>query len=281
MKELGTLFRPEQYALPDEGCVLEDSVVAHDFFADYFGNDGLVFLGNITLASLKTRFLPVWLYFLPQTGKITSISPVFKMDNPDSFNDLRIFKTKVIDDETYFYWNSRLHAATFTSTGEIAIRSVRCILNVKDMQFIAELDGSAEIEDIYPVKLYQESTGKFLGVCWALETENAYWYETVCSDDDQFMDKIDVHDTVSYPINIGERVIIGGDYFFCRYEKEFSTCFVKTNFKASEKDRERENLILPPKEPEPFVPRLKVVRCDKNVLKKDKELRIIKFTPKL
>lgn len=283
MKELGTLFRPEQYAKPDEKCVLEDSVIAYDFFKDFHGPGGIVFLATVELTNLQVHFLPVWLYFLPKTERIISISPVFKVDKPGFFDDHKIFQPKVVDDETYFYWNCRLHAATFTSTGEMAIRGVRCILNAKDMQFIAELDDNANIEDIYPVRLYCESTGKFLGVCWALETESAFWYESVCSDDDHFMDKVDVHDTCSYPINIGEMVIIGGDYYFCRYEKDGGTCFVKTNFKASEQDRERENLVVPPQEPKPFVPKLKIAHNAHDVIKKKEDSRgkIVKLTPKI
>ena len=281
MKELGTLFRPEQYASPDESCVLEDSAVAYDFFTDFFEPNGLVFFIGLYLASLKTKLLPAWAYVLPHSDKIISISPAFQLSESERSMDLTITQKKLVDDELYFYWNGKLHAATFTSTGEMAIRGVRCILNVKDMQFVAEMNDKTHIEDIYPVRLYQESTGKFLCICWALETEDAYWYESVCSDDDHFIDKVDVHDTVSYPINIGEEVIIGGDYYFCRYEHDWGgTCFVKTNFKATDKDRERENLILPPKKPEPFVPRLKVVRCDEKVIKKENKPTIVKLTPK-
>ena len=264
MNDLGYVIRPEQYARVDNECVLSDSVVALDFFKDFYPEQGVVFLAFFYLAKVKDPFLPVWVYFIPKEEKIIAAAPVFKCDTFSEMSSMPITKTKLLEDECYFYWNNQLYAAVFTSTGETVIRHVRCILSNRDMLNVAGLDESIEIEDVFPVNLYNLEDGRFLSVCWMLETENACWYETVCSDDDARIDKIDVHKTFSHPININERVIIGDDIYFCRYNENFGIYFDKTNFKATEKDRAELTLPPPPRvktkeESEPPRPKLKII----------------------
>ena len=282
MKELGYLYSPEQYAQPDDSCMLEDSTIAHAFFADFYGDDGKVFLGELTLANLKMKFMPAWVYYLPKSEKNIAIVPIFRINNPAISQTFTIVKCKILHEETYFYWNSKLHAATFTSTGELAIRGIRAILSIQDMRFVAEMDEKRQIEEIYPVKLYDGRDGKFLAVCWRLETQTAYWYETVCSDDDEFMDRIPVNEVISYPINIGETVIIGGYFYICAYDKDFLTHFEKMPFKASEQDIMKEHIILPPKKTEasPKV-KMKVLLCNKQEKRQEQTSKIISFEPKI
>jgi len=245
MKELGDVFQPEQYAQVDEDCILSDSVVALDFFHDFYEKEGRVLLGFFSLASLKDNFLPVWLYFLPKENKIVAAAPIFKVDNFDEVADNQITKTHIADSEMFFYWNTHLYASAYTSTGETIIRRIRCILSIRDMANIASLDAHINVNDVYPVKLYAEEDGRFLAVCWAIEAnKNLYWYETVCADDDEIIDHIDANKTVSYPINIGETVILGDRFFKCAYMDSFGIYFDMTPVVATEKDRIKENIPL-------------------------------------
>lgn len=246
MKNLGSVYQPDQYASSDEECILSDSLVALDFFKDFYKQEGLVFLSFFHLASTEHPSLPVWVYVDVKKGSIVAAAPVFKLNDTQTIADLAFIDAKLVEDEIFFYWKDHLYANAFTSTGEIIVRRIRCILCDKDMWGIAELDKDVQIDSIYPVKLYAEDDGRFLAVCWAIEAnQNQMWYETVCADDDKYIDHVDVNKTVSYPINIGEKVILGDDFYGCHFNQNFGTYFEKTPIKALPMDRQRENIPLP------------------------------------
>ena len=62
MKELGFIPNPEQYVSAADLLLTEDSIDAADFFEEYYGTGGVVFLCNITFNLLKYPVLP----FCPQ-----------------------------------------------------------------------------------------------------------------------------------------------------------------------------------------------------------------------
>jgi len=287
--ELGSVNRPEQYARVDDECILSDSLTARDFFKDFYSQDGIAFLAILHLASTKVSFLPVWVYFDPKIEKIVAAAPVFKIDSLPEISHLPISKAQMLDDETLFYWKDHLYSSAYTSTGETVVRRIRCLLSVRDMISVAEMDTTKEIDDVYPVKLYAIEDGRFLAACWAIEAnENCCWFETICADDEKYIDNVDVHKTFFYPININERVILGDDIYLCRYTDEFGIFMDKTSFKATEADRTRE--ALPPPagkkhvEPEPPRPKLKIIFNKDEAEKKEASSggkgRIIALTPR-
>jgi len=279
---LGYVVQPEQYAMVDDDCVLADSIAARKFFKQYTDIDGLIFLGSLYYATLQNAFMPVWLLVNVKTTKILAAVPIFRINNIDFYDGLQVTKTTVISHDTYFYWNRQLYAVVFTSTGEMIIRKVRCILSASDMFGIASLDDDVIIERCYPVKVYDENNGRFLAICWEIETENAYWFETICADDDVRLSHTKASDIISYPISIGDTVIIGDDYFTCCYDKVFDLYFKKTAFKATETDRAKEDIPL--KDSPPKLPQLKVAffkeKREKEMKEKIAPSKIVAFHPK-
>ena len=119
-----------------------------------------------------------------------------------------------------------------------------------------------------------------------MEGPETYWFETVCADDDFRLAKIKASEMVAYPISIGETAIIGDDYYTCCYDKVFDLYFKKTPFKASDKDRAKEDIPLKNPSP-PKIPKLKVAfsrdREESEAKKKKEEKmtsKIIALTPK-
>lgn len=280
MKNLGSVYQPDQYASSDDECILSDSLMALDFFKDFFKQEGLVFLSFFNLASIKHPSLPVWVYVDAKKGSIVAAAPVFKLDDTQTTAVSAIIDAKLVEDELFFYWKTHLYANAFTSTGEMIVRRIRCILCDKDMWRIAQLDNDVQIDSIYPVKLYAEDDGRFLAVCWAIEAnQNRMWYDTICADDDKYTDHVDVNKTVSYPINIGERVILGDDFYDCHFNQNFGTYFEKTPMKALPLDRQRENIpnIQRPKKDDNHRPTLKIVTKEEREKKKKSPL-IIPFS---
>lgn len=279
MNELGYFEHPEQYSDVGDDCFLADSVQARKFFRQNCSPNGYVFLVTLLYASLKEALLPVWAWVDLKTATVMKSVPVFKLKNPDFYTDAQVLEWTFTEDTFYFSWNDKLYLAIFTSDAEIAVRRVRAILSSENRLNVARLEGYDNIDACDPVKVYDQNDGHFVAVCWSLKIGKSYWYDTVCNDDRASFDQVEARDILSYPINIGEKVIIGNNFFECSFNRAGGIVFNETHIIATEKDRRNEDIPLP-KKTEPFRPQLKVFVPEKKAPKEKHHPKFIALNSK-
>ena len=185
MKELGFIPNPEQYVSAADLLLTEDSIDAADFFEEYYGTGGVVFLCNIVFNSLKYPILPFWAYVKLSTQEIIALLPVLKVDDY-----AEVFKAKQIHfipimSEALFYWKNNLLSSVFTSTGEIVIKKKLSLWEQKDVIAFMDLNFDYEVTDVYPVRVYSVTRNQLICVCWAVEMDDidALLYQPVYLDD--------------------------------------------------------------------------------------------------
>ena len=271
MDDLGNVFLPEQYAPAGNDCLISNSALAYDFFADnlsksYLSPEGGVVLILVPYKAIKPVHILLWAYVVKDTGKFVSVFPAFQLKNCDV--DLLNFTAfQVIEKECYFKRDNKLYAIINTDKKYTIIQKVCSILTLKDAIALAEFNTGFMSDDAYPCKVYALDDGRFLATCWALyyRNTNTSIYLTVSLKDTKYLKGIDASDTTSYPITVGEDTIINGGIYKLCTDGFLGQFFHSQKKKATPLMWQKENLILP-KSRLPYQKnvRLKEIYCGKN-----------------
>lgn len=244
-KMLGKIPKPEQYYPDDNHFILSDSTDALDFFSENIAEqNGAVCLVKAKLNSLKYPFMIFWAYVSVEQERILSLTPVFKVEPVNALERADILELELIDTEAYFYWDGNLHAAVWTEDNEIVVRQVRSILSANDMRNVIQLTTDCYCDEAIPVKMFQRSTGKYLGIFWMCsidETTNGF--EVACQDDlPDNWDNDMLQDSFYHLIDIGERVIMDHAYYKLQYNPVLGQHLVRLPFLLTDADYRREDI---------------------------------------
>lgn len=255
MKELGFIPHPEQYASAADLLLTENSVEAQDFFEEYFGNDGVVFLCNILFNSLKHPVLPFWAYVSLSNKAIISLLPIVKLDTLDDYAEVfnaSKFRFIPIMSEAFFRWKNNVLSSVFTSTGEIVIKKILSLLEQSDVEAFVQMDYDCDITDIYPVNLYSVPQNQFICACWAIEMDDidTLLYQPICFADVERAKQFEGYAYQDYPIDVGDTVLLGEEYYTlcCDEDNEFyfQRNAVQTKLSIHQVQPETEQIVPPP-----------------------------------
>lgn len=220
MKKLGKIPFPEQYAPVGKEVRISNSVEALAFFENLHPAGGIVLLGSMRLQSRNMLLTDVMSWFYVDVSndepQIISSTPVFDVE----LNHCLIQGVSFYQNEVFSLWKGTIYSSIYTSTGEICIKKMRSLLSAEEATQIIKLQSGKNVADIYPVELYSHSAHKFIGVCWAVKTEDdgdcIFWHP-VCLEEGKSIVAYPVEDVTDHFINVNETAVIGGDTFrlFC------------------------------------------------------------------
>lgn len=248
MKVLGKIPQPEQYYPVDDCFLISDSLEAMNFFNECINEedrkDGAVCLVNAYFNSMQYPSMVLWAYISLSKKKILVFLPVFKIDHIEALNNAKILKFDSILYESYFDWNGVVYAAVITEDGEIAVRRVRMLLLECNVCHIVSSATGARCDEAKPVKLFQLSTGRFLGIFWKCSIDDDFTsFEVACLDElpDGWDDEL-LHDSYYQLLNIDDRVIMDHSYYSVEFDANVGIFLKKLPFVASDDDRKKEDV---------------------------------------
>lgn len=249
MKDIGKILFPEQYAPAGKDIAIDNSAKALELFERTYPKGGIVLLGHMKLASLRTPYLLVWMYLTAdkECPKLVATMPVCKPDNISKLNKLTVLDIMPCENEIFFVFKNRLYSSVFTTKSEIAIMKIRSLLCSKEAAQGISMLSDKTVSEIYPVDLYSLSEHKFIGICWAViieEDDNLIFWYPVCFDEEKRISSYDVDNLDAHPVNIGEDAVIGGNWYKLHYSDDLGYFFKKKLQPSSELQKHFKKAIL-------------------------------------
>lgn len=231
MQQLDFIPMPWSFSPAGADCVLDDSLKAESLFKKAFDEkECIVVPAALSLRSLQYPWSLVWIYYSLKTEKLVSITPAFKIEDMDTFENSTVEELKVMNDTFYFYHGEELYCLAYTLNKQAVIRKVKGIFCETDKISVLQLLKADTVFDVYPSKLYVSGKNEPLCTIWSIEdeTEHTFYWDLVSEDDKPLIENMDGKFLHNFPMSLGETALIGGKLFRLCYDKElgkyFETC---------------------------------------------------------